>query len=150
MNIVAGASLQITLADNPSLDTADFTIGLKKPRTPVAGWYGWMPLIATDGPTVRVPYAHDGTSVTLTLARAYAWIEARYSTDLTFRFQRSNGGAAFAEIAHDDLTVLAGNQERLITSFAAGSLVSGQLLRLQFRQPCPDSQFLAQVAFQLS
>jgi hypothetical protein len=149
-NLIAGSSIAILMADNPGLDAVDYTISLVKPRTPVAGWYGWMPLIAADGPTVRVPYAHDGTSVTLTPTRAYAWIENTYTTDLTFRIASSPGGNIFTPTTICDLTIGTGFYDKQLTAGFTGTFSSGQMLRLSFRQACPRRQFLVQMVFSIS
>jgi hypothetical protein len=77
----------------------------------------------------RVPHI-DGATVTFTLARAYARVEAAGAAAIDVTIDKSPGGA-FVPTLITTVTIPAGSNEHENTA-ALGSVDSGQLLRITF------------------
>jgi hypothetical protein len=95
-------------------------------------WGGALPTVAGTGLVWRIPYDSDGSTLTFTLARAFARVEAPYTTAVTFTLEHSSGGdIAFSASTITTVTIPVGDYETDVTGLST-TVSSGDLVRLVY------------------
>ncbi len=95
-------------------------------------WGGALPTVTGNGLVWRIPYDSDGSTLTFTLASAFARIEGTSANSVVFVIEKASGGdVAFSASTVTTITVLAGDYESENTGLST-SISSGDLVRLVF------------------
>jgi hypothetical protein len=101
-------------------------------RIVVFDWYGTMPTVPGVSQVLQVPYI-NGVSTTFNVQKIIFRVETPGSTASIAALQKSPSGSVFSSTTIGTITLPAADYDEEITS-SLGTVVSGNLLRVQFNQ----------------